>query len=396
GEEGGGEFDENKIPENLYLVGDATVAGWNSWEPVELSKNGNVFSVETYLDSSQELEGFKFITTIGSFDYCVVNAGDNRSISYKEFPQGEDDRKFTAPHFGLYLLEVDFNSKLLTLTERAPYLVSDFTNYHFSDGEDRKPLKLEATGKPGEFKASRVFIWNRSYEEGGETHYCTNEFKFAFKKADGEDIDYSFSIQPDNDKNYEIAMGEEYYLNGNSKKDVLKKTLSARVVGSSGSIDHSNGWVDYKWMVKGSYNHKYYDISLNLNDMTMSIELSQGQDFYLVGINCLWSSEAPKASAVNGVATWTVDVDVNTEGWDGTFKICGVNTTDDFWNGEWYNSQLDNSGAWWWVESTYGVETPVLIENVGGHERKWKMTESGNYTFVFDSKNLILKVTKNS
>ena len=148
-------------------------------------------------------------------------------------------------------------------------------------------------------------------------------------------------------------------------------------------------------MIKGSYNHKYYDITLNLKDMTMSIELSQGQDFYLVGINGLWSNQAPKATAVNGVATWTVDVDVNTENWDGTFKICGVNTTSDFWNGEWYNAQLDNSGTWWWAESTYGVETPVLFENVGGHERKWKMTESGNYTFVFDSKNLTLKVSKN-
>ena len=383
------------MPEALYLIGDATVAGWNCWEPVELKKNGNIFSVETYLDSAEGLEGFKFITTIGSFDYCVVNAGDNRSISYKEFPQGEDDRKFTVSHFGLYLIEVDFNTKTLSLSERAPYLVSDFTSYHF--GADSEPLQLKATGKEGEFKAQRVFIWNKSYVDGGETKYYTNEYKFAFKKTDGEDIDYSFSIQPDNDKTYEIAMGEEYYENGNSKKDVLKKTLKARLVGQVGNIDdYANGGVDYKWMVKGSYNHKYYDITLNLKDMTMSIELSQGQDFYLVGINGLWSNLAPKATAENGVATWTVDVDVNTENWDGTFKICGVNTKEDnFWDGEWYNAQLDNNGAWWWAESTYGVETPVLFENLGNHDRKWKMTESGNYTFVFDSKNLTLKVSKN-
>ena len=43
---------------------------------------------------------------------------------------------------------------------------------------------------------------------------------------------------------------------------------------------------------------------------------------------------------------------------------------------------------------TYSNATPVLFESDG--DRKWKMTESGNYTFVFDTKNLTLKVTKNS
>lgn len=385
---------DNTVPENLYLIGDATEAGWDCWKPVTLTKTGNVFSVETYLDSSASLEGFKFITTIGSFDYSVVNAGDNSSFSYKLLPQGENDRKFKAPHFGLYLVEVNFDTKCVTLTERAPYLVSDFTHYHFTEGEERKPLQLEATSEAGVFKAERVFIWHRSYEENGETKYCTNEFKFAFKKTDGSDIDYSFSIQPNNDKNYEIAMGKEYYLNGNSKKDIIMQSLNARVVGKSGAIDHSNSYVDYKWMVKGSYNHKYYDITLDLNKMTMSIKLTQGQDFYLVGINGKWSSEAPKTTAEDGVAKWTEYVDVNTNGWDGTFKICGVNTTDNFWDGEWYNAQLDNNGAWWWNGDTYGQETPVLFENIGGHDRKWKMTESGTYDFVFDTKNLTLKVTK--
>lgn len=382
------------VPEKLYLVGDATEAGWNCVDPLELTKDGNVFSIETYLDSSEELQGFKFISTKGSFDYSVVNTGDNSSFSYKLRPNDDEDLKFKAPHFGLYLVEVNFDTKCVTLTERAPYLVSDFTHYHFTEGEERKPLQLEATGEAGVFKAERVFIWHRSYEENGETKYCTNEFKFAFRKTDGSDIDYTFSIQPNNIENYEIAMGEEYYDNGNSKKDVLEKSLNARVVGKSGAIDHSNSYVDYKWMVKGSYNHKYYDITLDLNKMTMSIKLTQGQDFYLVGINKLWGREAPKTTAVDGVATWTVDVDVDTEGWDGTFKICGVNTTEDFWNGEWYNAQLDNNGSWWWHGGTYGLETPVLFENIGGHDRKWKMTESGIYEFKFDTKNLTLKVTK--
>ena len=195
-------------------------------------------------------------------------------------------------------------------------------------------------------------------------------------------------------------MGQKYYKNGKSEVDVLSKQFDTRLVGklgNIGSLENNDNKIDYKWLVKGTYNNKYYDITLDLVNNKLTLSLSQGSTYKLVGINNIWNSNAPSATVDgDGYATWNLDVNTKTEGWDdGTFKICGENTiSDSFFEGEWYYSQLDNEGAWWWHSGTYNSTTPVLIESSG--DRKWKMTESGNYTIVFDTKKLTLKVTKNS
>lgn len=377
------------VPEHLYIVGDACECGWAPGNAVEMTKEGNKFTAELYLQKGEQ--GFKLLTTNSSYENCYVNDGNGNMVYYNN--PGDADKKFNVDGFALYKVTADFNTGKLTCEALAPYLVSDFTSYKIGQGQ---PLQMEATDTPGVFKAEKVRIYNKSHEGG----YYTNAFKFAFKKSDGADIDYTFSIQPANDKNYEIALGQKYYENGKSEVDVLSKKLKTRPVGVVGKIGSYKG-IDYKWQVKETYNNKYYDVLLNLNDSTMTLSLHQGKVFKLAGINKIWSGDAPAATVdPNGLATWTIDVDTATEGWDGTFKICGENTIsqnssdDSFWQGEWYYSQLNAEGAWWWHSGTYGSTTPVLIESSG--DRKWKMTESGNYTFVFDTKKLTLKVTKNN
>ena len=382
-------------PAELYIVGDACESGWDANNAVAMTKEGNIFTAELYLQKGAE--GFKLLTRKGIFEYCYVNDGNGNMVYYNK-PYGEADKKFNVDGFALYKVTADFNTGKLTCEALAPYLVSDFTSYHFG-GQD-EPLQMKATDTPGVFKAEKVRIYNKSHEEDGETKYYTNAFKFAFKKTDGADIDYDFSIQPDNDKDFEIVMGTDWYKNGNAAVDVLSKQFATRLVGKVGNIGSLEN-IDYKWMVKGTYNNKYYDITLDLVNNKLTLSLSQGSTYKLVGINSEWNSNAPSATVDgDGRATWNLDVNTNIEGWDGTFKICGENTIsqnssdDSFWEGEWYYSQLDAVGAWWWKSDTYGSTTPVLIESSG--DRKWKMTESGNYTFVFDTKNLTLKVTKNS
>lgn len=378
-------------PAELYIVGDACESGWDANNAVAMTKEGNIFTAELYLQKGAE--GFKLLTRKGIFEYCYVNDGNGNMVYYNN-PQGEADKKFNVDCFALYKVTADFNTGKLTCKALAPYLVSDFTSYHF--GEQDKPLQMEATATPGVFKAEKVRIYNKSHVEGGETKYFTNAFKFAFKKSDGADIDYTFSIQPvNNDKDFEIAMGNEYYENGKAKVDVLSKQFDTRLVGKLGNIGSLEN-IDRKWLVKGTYNNKYYDITLDLVNNKMTLSLSQGSTYKLVGINYIWNSNAPSATVDdNGLATWTINVDTATDGWDGTFKICGENTiSDSFFEGEWYYSQLNSEGAWWWNSGTYNSTTPVLIES--SCDRKWKMTESGNYTIVFDTKNLTLKVTKNS
>lgn len=381
------------IPTELYIVGDACESGWDASKAVRMDKGeNNTFTAELFLQKGEQ--GFKLLARKGIYEYCYVNDGNGNMVYYNK-PKDDAYKKFNVDGFALYKVTADFNTGKLTCEALAPYLVSDFTSYHFG-GQD-EPLQMKATDTPGVFKAEKVRIYNKPHEEGGETKYYTNAFKFAFKKSDGADIDYTFSIQPViDDKNYEIALGQEYYENGKSKVDVLSKKLKTRPVGVVGKIGSYKD-IDYKWLVKETYNNKYYDVLLNLNDSTMTLSLHQGKVFKLAGINKIWSGDLPAATVdANGTATWTtIYVDTATEGWDGTFKICGENTiSDDFFKGEWYYSQLNAEGAWWWNSGTYGSTTPVLIESSG--DRKWKMTESGNYTIVFDTKNLTLKVTKNN
>lgn len=381
-------------PAELYIVGDACESGWDANNAVAMTKEGNIFTAELYLQKGAE--GFKLLTRKGIFEYCYVNDGNGNMVYYNN--PGDADKKFNVDGFALYKVTADFNTGKLTCEALAPYLVSDFTSYHF--GSPDEPLQMKATDTPGVFKAEKVRIYNKPHLEGSETKYYTNAFKFAFKKSDGADIDYTFSIQPDNDKDFEIVMGKEFYTNGKAKVDALSQEFKTRLVGKLGKIGSLENNIDYKWLVKGTYNNKYYDITLDLVNNKLTLSLSQGSTYKLVGINNEWNSNAPSATVEGDVATWTLDVNTKTEGWDGTFKICGENTIsqnssdDSFWEGEWYYSQLNAEGAWWWTSEYYGSSTPVLIESSG--DRKWKMTESGNYTFVFDTKKLTLKVTKNS
>lgn len=380
------------IPTELYIVGDACESGWDASKAVRMDKGeNNTFTAELFLQKGEQ--GFKLLTRKGIYEYCYVNDGNGNMVYYNN-PPDDADKKFNVDCFALYKVTADFNTGKLTCEALAPYLVSDFTSYHF--GSQDEPLQMKATNTPGVFKAEKVRIYNKSYEKDGKTEYLTNAFKFAFKKSDGADIDYDFSIQPDNEENVMIVMYKEKHENGTAKVDALSKEFSTRLVGKLGNIGSLENNIDNKWMVEETYNNKYYDITLDLVNNKMTLSLSQGSTYKLVGINFIWNPNAPSATVDgNGCATWTIDVDTATNGWDGTFKICGENTiSDNFFEGEWYYSQLDAVGDWHWKSDKYDSSTPVLIESIG--DRKWKMTESGNYTIVFNTKNLTLKVTKNS
>lgn len=370
-----------KATKLLYLCGENV--GWDVKKAIEMTITGDdIYECTTYLKKDQQ---FKFLC---SDDYSpkYMNAGDNKTLVYEG--HYENDKNFTAPHDGLYTVKANLKEMTMSLELHPLYLVSNCTGYHFEEGQE--PRLMEATGNSGEFKTERVRLY------GNDT-----KFKFAFSDLEKTKIDYdSYDIEPDNDKDYEIAFGTEYYKNsGNSKVDAISKWSWAK-----------SEWTttDRKWLVKGSwdenanpkhgwtYNDKYYDITLNLETMKMTIKLSQGNTFYLVGINKHWDKTYPAEADENGIVTWTIDV---TDVSDGTFKIAGTNTFEDlykdgFWYGEWYYSQLDSQGEWHWTNDLLGSTQTALFENAG--DRKWKMTSTGNYTFTFDSRDLKLTVVKNN
>ncbi len=374
---------DKAVPTNIYLIGSSTYAEWNLGNAMEMTRNGRTYEITTYLrtgkvEESGELvdRGFKFICSKNGYWPAYVNGGDNISLVYHKTTE-EGDVKFTAPHDGLYKITADLETMQISLELCPLYLVGSITGWQFDNGN---PLLMEASGNPGEFKAEKVYV--------SSSNSGNNEFKFAFRKGAEGQIDYDYYIVPDNGKaNYEIAMGVEYNENGTSKADAISKDFAIT------SMHNSEG--DAKWTVKSTYENKCYDITVNLIEKKLTMKLSQGNTFWIFGINGVWErNDAYKAVAENGIASWTLDINNKCD-----FKICGENTLEnvgvgDIWSGEWYYSPLDSEGKWWWVPDNYGSEQPSPFENAG--DRKWWFEETGNYTITFDSRNLKLTVVKNN
>ena len=373
-----------KAPEKLYVWGAATEAGWDSSKAIELTKSAEnefVFTAQLYLNGNKE---FKFFSENNEFT-AYVNDGSGNLIFF-DSPSGSDvDVKFKVNAFGLYNLTVNLSEGTVKAESGDLYLLGDCFGWDVNYG------KLMTKVSEGVYEISKLRI---------PTSDVSNKFKFAFKKGDA--IEFAFSVVPDNDKEYGINFGVEWNRGQDpwsSKRDTLARISNAKIIANFDNDAFGFGKGDNKWYIDTYYCNKFYDFKLDLNTKKLTATLSQGSDFWLVGINNNWSqSDVYKATAgEDGIAKWTsVIVDRTNADWDGTFKICGENVLpDDFWNGEWYHSNIpwDKDGdKYWWNGYNYGNPANVVFEKTS--DRKWYMEESGTYDFEFDTKKLTLTVTK--
>ena len=379
-----------KAPEKLYVWGAATEASWDSSKAIELTKSAEnefVFTAQLYLNGNEE---FKFFSENNEYT-AYVNDGSGNLIFF-DSPSGSDaDKKFNENAFGLYNLTVNLSEGTVKAESGDLYLLGDCFGWDVTYG---KPMKKVSEGV---YEISKLRF---------PTSDVSNKFKFAFKKGDA--IEFAFSVVPDNYdkdgniKEYGISFATEWNETQNpwsSKKEKLSNESNVKIIANFDNDAFGFGKGDNKWYIDTYYCNKFYDFKLDLNTKKLTATLSQGSDFWLIGINNTWSrSDDYKATAgEDGIAKWTsVAVDKSTDGWDGTFKICGENVLpDDFWSGEWYHSNIpwDKDGARYeWKEGSYGNPANVVFEKTS--DRKWYMSESGTYDFEFDTKNLTLKVTK--
>lgn len=375
-----------KAPAELYVWGSATEADWDSGKAIKLTKsteNEFVFTAQLYLNGKKE---FKFFSENNEYT-AYVNDGSGNLIFFDSPSKSDADKKFTVTAFGLYNLTVNLSEGTVKAESGDLYLLGDCFGWDVTSG------KLMTKVSEGVYEISKLRF---------PTSDVPNKFKFAFKK--GDVIEFAFSVVPDNDKEYGISFATEWNETQDpwsSKKENLSNESNAKIIANFDNDAFGFGNGDNKWFIAPHYCNKFYDFKLDLNTKKLTATLSQGSDFWLVGINYKWSqseSDVYKATAgEDGIAKWTsVEVDVTTANWDGSFKIRGVNVLpDDFWNGEWYHSDIpwDNDSARYeWKEGSYGNLANVVFDDTS--DRKWKMTESGTYDFEFDTKNLTLKVTK--
>ena len=356
-----GTFKYANAPEHLYLTGDATSIGWNNQTPIEMTSTdgGITFTCTDILQAGSAREGFKFLTEKGKWENVYVKGEDNKLNFYKGVPSDVQDVKFTVDRAGEYRITANFETMEVT-TE----LVTEYPEvlYKFENGTAKYIDVMKQTGNG---YSARIFV------------------------ASG-----------DGNHDFRIRKGDKYYHVGDNYPEIN--------FNDEGNIDVLSREYDVVydenptlgWWIHDIYSNKYYDITLNAETNKVSVKLSQGTEFWLVGINGDWNSfnSAYKAIADDsGVAKWDIEV---TDVCD--FKINGKNMTSEkfFEEGEWYQSQLGiadkQSTLWDWNAGTYNTTTPVLFGKSGDYNRKWKMTETGNFTVVFDTRNLKIKVTKNN
>ena len=350
-----------RTPDALYVVGDATTAGWNGNNAIPLIKDGNKYKIEN-IPLCIARDGFKFLTQQGNWENVFVNAGDNKTLAYYVgLPPEGMDTKFTVDKNGYYDLVVDFNTITVTTTFKTefPKVISN---------NKANEYEMLPTGNEGEFKAT-AFIGSGDYNhdfyiyEGEKTYHESKYSKIA-----------SF----DKDNNYTYT-GEV--------------TLDATT---------DKGW----WIADGNYQTpRYYDITLNKNTNTITVKFAQGKNFWLIGTPFngfkpeKWDTLKQTADE-NGIVTWEVTTTTT-----GDWKICGEHTLSSaFWKGEWYYSNADenNNALFEWSRddgNNYYDETEeknfdVRVFCSNERDQKWQFNETGTFRITFDSKQLKIKVEK--
>lgn len=349
-------------PEALYVVGDATTAGWTAENAIALTKveNENKYKIEG-IQLVPGGEGFKFLTKNKKDDWsnALVNAGENKLAYYVNVPN-DKDIKFTVDKAGLYDLVVDFDDFTVTTTLKTefPRVISHKT--------DPKTYWMLPTGNPGEFKALGVYVAEQKDFDGGHDFFIKEGDKGIYHAASNVYV--------------EINKGS---LNGNVYTcDVVREENNA-----------------LGWWIKDEYHMtmRRYDFTLNTNTNTLTLNFTQGKNFWIIGdpFNGFNAEKQDKFKATadeNGVVTWEVTTEKT-----GEWKICGeynMSEIDKFWEGEWYYSN-GNPYNWSWTNdgggNNYGKEADV---NVFCGDQKWKFNETGHFKITFDSKNLKIKVEK--
>lgn len=349
-----------RTPDALYVVGDATTAGWNNNNAIPLIKDGNKYKIEN-IPLCIARYGFKFLTQQGNWENVFVNAGDNKTLAYYVgIPPEGKDTMFTVDKNGYYDLVVDFDTHTVETTFKTELLKVKSNN-------KANEYVMLPTGNEGEFKAT-AFIGSGDYNhdfyiyEGEKTYHESTFSEIA-----------SF----DKEKNY---------------------TYTGKV-----TLDDSTdkGW----WIADGNYQTpRYYDITLNKNTNTITVKFAQGKDFWLIG-KPFYGFEPEKRDTFkqtadeNGIVTWEVTTTTT-----GDWKICGEHTClDAFWKGEWYYSTTTEANAlfdWSWdVGNNYSYETEeknfdVSVFYSNERDQKWQFNETGTFRITFDSKQLKIKVEK--
>lgn len=110
------------VTSELYVLGDATDAGWDNTAALEMTKTApGQFTITTTLTGGDDIEGFKFIEVPGQWapmwgtDENGTTTGG--SLVYRETESDPDPMSLPAPTTGTYTINVDLGTRTYELIQ---------------------------------------------------------------------------------------------------------------------------------------------------------------------------------------------------------------------------------------------------------------------------------------
>lgn len=160
------EFDRGLYPDNLFLVGGSSGAGWENTAAVQFEKRGDgIFRTYQYLEVDGG--GFKFLPMRGSWsgDY-----GQAKNAAAGTITQDDEDN-VTVPANGFYRIDVNFTTGTFTVVASSWGIIGDATAGGWDNDTD---MTSSAT------KGSYTWTITTTFTDG----------QIKFRENDGWDINY--------------------------------------------------------------------------------------------------------------------------------------------------------------------------------------------------------------
>lgn len=227
----------------LYLVGNATGAGWNPGAALEMTKVDDGVFVWSGPLSVQNGKEFKFLNQLNTWDKTIVakassnmtiRPGSTYDLNYRPKENSPADSKFLITVTGEYYIFVNLNTMKMSIDYAAPTSGALYITGTATDaGADAQAASAMEQVESG------LFTWSGRLSAGeGRT------FHFLTQKGNG-----GRSVHPQ-DAHVSVEVETEYGLMYRPFADVPG---------------------DYRFSVAGT---GFYTVDVNMNDMTVIVEES--------------------------------------------------------------------------------------------------------------------------
>ena len=251
--------EEGPKPElgQLYLVGSATIAGWENELPVEMDKVSEgvfIWTGDLFLGENDSPGEFKFLNEIGTWDKTINPFGNNDvdlrpatmyELKFRPLEASPGDSKFKVATAGFYTIEVDLNAmtmKCIQIDYEKLYIIGNALTARPGVWSMDDALEMDMVDVG-------LFTWTGELF-ALDTDEGKTEFKFINQKEDGN-WSNDFVYDETQSGNIEILSGETY-------------NLSYKIAGN-----------DNKFQLAESGD---YTITVNLYDLEMSIVKNNGSN----------------------------------------------------------------------------------------------------------------------